>query len=64
MNSFFKFLKKMFTAECMKPNCCEIATEFPHGIPCCENHACEPECSSWLGYECDCAGSSDYPTAK
>jgi len=49
--SFFGFLRDMFTAKCI---CGAKATEFPHGIPCCEEHACEVECLSWLGDACDC----------
>ena len=52
LSDMLKFIYNMLAAKCIL--CGEKATQFPHGIPCCEKHACEGDCSSWLGYECDC----------
>lgn len=46
------FLWRMFTSRCA---CGEKATKYPHGIPCCSECACDADCSSWLGDECDCS---------
>lgn len=51
---FLKFLCNMFTSKCI---CGSKATQYPHGIPCCDDCACEVDCSAWLGYECDCSKS-------
>jgi len=47
-------LDKILRTKCMYPDCTEKATKFPHGVPCCEKHACKPTCISWLGEPCDC----------
>lgn len=52
----FGFIGRMFTATCV---CGKKATQFPHGIPCCDECACDVDCSSWLGYECDCSKSKE-----
>lgn len=54
IGKFLSFLKNMFTATCMAPGRGNKATNFPHGVPCCDKHYHYPECSSWLGYDCDC----------
>lgn len=46
-----RFIKDMLTNKC---RCGEKATNWTHGIPCCDKCNHEVECLSWLGDECDC----------
>jgi hypothetical protein len=50
----WNFLVRMFTSRCMEPNCTNRGIHHPHGVPCCDEHHHQIECSSWLGYDCDC----------
>lgn len=49
---FIKFILTMITNKCV--NCGKKATKYPHGVACCEECACDGECSSWVGGNCDC----------
>lgn len=49
--NFLKSLKNILTATC---GCGKKATQFPHGVPCCDDCAHEPDCLIWLGDDCTC----------
>lgn len=53
---WLKFLSNMMRSKCV---CGKKATQFPHGIPCCNEHACDAECLSWLGEACNCSKSKN-----
>ena len=38
----------------MAPDCVNKGTNYPHGIPCCNDHAHDIECVSWVGEDCTC----------
>jgi hypothetical protein len=48
------FIIKMFTSRCMEPSCTNKGTNYPHGIPCCDEHYHESDCGVWVNMDCDC----------
>jgi hypothetical protein len=52
--SWLSFIFNMLTSTCMAPNCTIKAKNYPHGIPCCDEHYHEGDCACWVGGDCDC----------
>jgi len=49
-----RFIINMMMSRCMEPDCTNKGTNYPHGIPCCDDHFHEGDCGVWLDGDCDC----------